>query len=511
MKRSTQKRYLLIAVIQLVILVGCQSDEKMIMSNSMRREGIATTIGKRLDNPYSLSNMRKAYDNIKNDFKGGRIKEDFEINATHKYIRFLPANFALYDTLVSDTTIHFVDHPIEVEVISYGDYYHDPSVPDTLPTWQYAAIPIGHNVPAIVYQEQIDELYLPQEDTSFMSSNGRIAIEYESFIEALEDEALRITGNLETAQKNGRTKGGKWYPGGRIMLFDDRLNTAMPVRGAKVQARRWFTTHEAFTDANGNFKMNDHFRHDANYSIKWERADYDIRSGTFGQAIYNGPKQEGDWNLTINSGLSRMYAIVHQAAHDYYYGNRLGLKSPPRNSFWKASIKIAVYNHSDDSNGSHCKDCRAFGALPWLKIWNNGGTCEQVYATTIHELAHASHWELRRNNWSDNNTEERVKESWARGVQWALGRLRYPNYVGGATIRPSYTQLVVDMIDPNYASALTNENNGLWNDNVTGYSIKQIEDVLGSTSNWQDWENHIRNTYNNATENNLQALFSHWN
>ena len=48
----------------------------------------------------------------------------------------------------------------------------------------------------------------------------------------------------------------------------------------------------------------------------------------------------------------------------------------------------------------------------------------------------------------------------------------YPNYVGGSTFKPRYTQVVVDMIDPNYSSPFNNLNNGLWNDNVTGYTIK---------------------------------------
>jgi len=46
---------------------------------------------------------------------------------------------------------------------------------------------------------------------------------------------------------------------------------------------------------------------------------------------------------------------------------------------------------------------------------------------------------------------------------------------------------------------------------VTGYTIKQIEDVLGHTSTWQEWENNIINSDNNATENNLRNLFAHWN
>lgn len=226
---------------------------------------------------------------------------------------------------------------------------------------------------------------------------------------------------------------------------------------------------------------------------------------------------EGNWNLQIQTGASRMYAIVHQAAFDYYYGNRLGLKSPPQNSFWKTALKISVWDEPNgDANGSHCKDCRFLGITSRLRIWNNG-TCQAIYATTIHELAHASHWELRQNNWGDSYTESRVKESWARGVQWAIGNIRYPGYRGGGEIRPDYTNVVLDMIDGRapldaFGNPI-NFNNGsedLTQDDVTGYTIKQIEDVLVSTSTWGSWYNNIRNTYNNGTESKLRALFDHW-
>ena len=44
-------------------------------------------------------------------------------------------------------------------------------------------------------------------------------------------------------------------------------------------------------------------------------------------------------------------------------------------------------------------------------------------------------------------------------------------------------------------------------DEVSGYTIRQIEDVLSYTSSWEDWKNNIKNKYNNATENHLDKLF----
>jgi len=514
--KISRLRSIVVAAVILGITWSCQKEEDFFPQNDNflsenEMQGM-TKLGRQLENPYSVDNMRKAYENLKSSNANGRISGDeLEISTTHFYIKFKPKNEEELSILKRDSTLILFEYPLDYEILEAGTHFHDPSVPLVSPTFQYVSLPIDKRIPDEVDYEILENLYIPDEEKDSSLSNGRIASP--ELIDLLVEESLRLTGNLDDSENssNARVQSSSWRPAGRIQLFDDELGRLVGVHGVKVRARRWFTTHEGFTDLNGNFTCNGTFKRDANYSIPWERYDFDIRSGSLGQAVYNGPKMKGNWNLEIRGGASRMYAIVFQACHNYYYGNRLGLKSPPQNSFWKTAVKISVWDEpNSDANGSHCKDCRFLGISSRIRIWNNGGTCMAIYATTIHELAHASHWELRRNNWNDSNTESKVKESWARGVQWALGRLRYQNYRGGPTIRPDYTQVVVDMIDPNYSSIFANENFGLWNDNVTGYTIKQIEDVLSNTSTWQDWENNIRNTYNNATEANLPALFTHW-
>ena len=44
-------------------------------------------------------------------------------------------------------------------------------------------------------------------------------------------------------------------------------------------------------------------------------------------------------------------------------------------------------------------------------------------------------------------------------------------------------------------------------DQVYGYTIKQIEDVLSDTSSWNEWKNNIENRYENDTEEHLDRLF----
>ena len=218
----------------------------------------------------------------------------------------------------------------------------------------------------------------------------------------------------------------------------------------------------------------------------------------------------GNWNHQINFGGRDYYrATIFRAAFHYYYQNNRGLRRPPANGTFKAKMKIAAnFERNDDELGLH-SSWRRFYDMPVIDIWNPlTRTTDQIYSTTIHELAHASHWGMDRSDYND--TERKVKESWATGVQWSLTTQTYPNYPGGATNMPIYTQVVVDMIDPNYTSAAANLNNGLFNDNVTGYSIRQIEDALNGQENWNGWRDNIINRYNNGTEGNLPALFTFW-
>ncbi len=218
-------------------------------------------------------------------------------------------------------------------------------------------------------------------------------------------------------------------------------------------------------------------------------------------ATYNGPKKEGNWDLNLRDDKQAYYDTIFRAAHHYYYKDIKGLRRPPTNSFGKPKMRIRAHDgQNDEINGSHQKDLRIFGVFARIHLYNPQNSTSEIYATTIHELAHASHWELRKNNWNDNNLEEKVKESWARGVQWELTRMVYPNY-NVSEIRPKYSLVVKDMID----------NDNSTEDLVTGYSIKQIEGALAGKKTWNEWKNNIKNLHNNANENNLDALFTYWN
>ena len=333
-------------------------------------------------------------------------------------------------------------------------------------------------------------------------------------IDELEDEAYRITGNLEEEEKSENSKTAifrsRWRPAGRI-TYNDQILGVVPLVGAEVRARKFTIFHKGITDANGRFSCDGRFRDRANYSITWDRYQFIImtRGGVLGVgALLDGPKRRGDWNHQINFGGKDYYrATIFRAAFHYYYQDIRGLRRPPSNGLLKSRMSIAAnFERNDGSLGNHGAWRRIVG-VPRINIYNplTRGT-DQIYATTIHELAHASHWGMNRSDFND--TETQVKESWARGVQWSLTTQTYFNYPGGGENRPNYTEVVVDMID-----TPADRNTGsevLTQDNVQGYTIRQIEDAVNGQETWNGWRDNILNRYNNATEGNLRVLFAHW-
>ena len=507
--------------------------------------------------------MKKAWNNISSS---GRLSEEIGIAPTHCYVKFKPVNEEEREILTDDTTLVLYDYPLDYEIAEEGHYYRDPNVPITQPTPQYGAVTVDYVFPQGVDYEILEELFIP-DDFSEDHSSARVG-SYE-LIDALVDEALQITDNWEevvendtdnpTARSNARRS---WRPSGNITVWDDvgvsitrsvrtgyetidrtdytpcytsgdsrpcpyyytettpiyedrtTLEAQVPVEGVEVRARRWFTTHKGFTNQYGHFTADGTFQRPANYSIDWERYHFALRDAWLSSARYNGPKKAGDWNLYLNSGEQRYYATIFKAAYHYYYKPIKGLRRPLLNGTFRTQLKLKAKLELDRSTHKWVRGLFSLGSA--IKIKKYGRTSDKVYATTIHEIAHASHWNMdsysynRMNDCSETilgqycSGDPVVRESWANGVEWELTRIVYLNYLGGTTIRPKYTQVVVDMID-----GPTDSNNGSL-DNVTGYTIRQIEDALDGQRTWDGWRDNIKSRYNNGTRDNLDALFDYW-
>ncbi len=475
----------------------------------------ATVLGVKLQNPYSVSNMQQAYSNLQSK------DPDFplmSISTNYRYIKFMPQNEYQLDLLKSDSTIILYDIPLDYEILENGTYYQDPSLPDTAVTYQYCSLSINKAIPSVPYTI-LENLYIPPIEYDFSRGNAMT-----QYYEALEEEALRITDNLEP---DDNTRASYWTPAGRIQMRDDVLGV-IPIAGVKVRARRWFTTYEGITNSQGYFECNGQFKKEANYSFNWERYHFSIRSGEYGQAKYDGPKQKGNWNLLISGGSHEFYAIIFRAAFHYYYGDIQGLRRPPLNEVLGSQMKIAAkYENNLYYMGFHNSHWyQTIGITPRIKIYNPQVQSDTIYATTIHELAHTSHWNIDRSLYNEVGSEaieSIVIESWATGVQWSLTKMAYSDYDINNDFysRCCYTGIVRDMIDGtglkksyyyyNYDNGDYIDKELSYNDRVSGYTIKQIEDALVNVRTWNEWRDNIKNMHENSTESHLNSAFTYWN
>ena len=174
-------------------------------------------------------------------------------------------------------------------------------------------------------------------------------------------------------------------------------------------------------------------------------------------------------------------------------------------SVLKPKLKVGYYHHDHwrDINGS-AVPFRENLTIPHVCIYGKDGsgswsTTDFVYATTCHEVAHVSHWEMIGEGafailWLKAKTRI-IQESWALTVQWMftnneyrkmlniynLQSLKEYNYRDGYQKWDKgsdnyYTPLFIDFIDEyNQKQRIGGDRP---NDRISGYSISSLEMIL---------------------------------
>jgi len=529
-------------------------------------------LGEQLENPYAIETMQRALHNLSGSSLQGVSAQQISLEPTHLYIKFRPQNEEELNILKRDSTLILYDHPLDFEILESGDYYHDPEIAVGQPTYQYCAVEANKQLPDGVEAEVLAELYIPDEDKI---EEGQQQVQALSFqradlgvsIDALVDEALRITNNLTEPTQSTTTSNNlegvkvsfgrrsRWRPAGTIKVYDDVLERYVGVEGVEVRARRWFTTHKGIANSSGYYSCDGRFRRDANYSIDWERYHFALQDGWLNGATYNGPKKRGDWDLNLNSGAQQYYATIFRAAYHYYYGAVLGLRRPPLNSFLSTQMKIRAKLEGGRSSAIKARTL-LLGAQVFVRAW--GDPTDQIYGTTIHELAHTSHRELDTGAYNNvvwdaytnvclsdpifdchsnlgptANNNRRLLETWATTVEIILTLYEYRdwrnqydyeyyideensyNYKNWQNLYISddnhYTSAGYDMIDDiNQRVDISPQSVNRPIDRVSGYRIWQLENALEDAKSWWQWRDNIKNNYSNETEEYLDELFANW-
>lgn len=398
----------------------------------------------------------------------------------------------------------------------------------------WAATPTNYKFPEGLDITVLEKLYLPfgngKEDLKIKESE-------KSILEILEEKSLVLTNNSDKSNKNAKISNNT--PSGTVTVYDQDLMKFLPIEGVNIRAKRWFTTRYAVTNSSGYYSMSYSFNGQVDYDILWEASEFDIRSGSYGQASTGQNNINGSWspiilpNVSVGpivypsgnlivSNISFGYAHAFRGAFVYYYKNsNWGIKTPPKYNGnivlpgFNTKIKIGVNISSLIS--PHYFDGYGIGFLAsQVRVTFEPSSSSEIkgrfiFGTTVHELAHASHWELgfTNNDYVFSNERKRFAEAWAVGVEYKITNDVYQNlsfnppflnnYVydyGDFQNSPladipgnTYFPLFVDLMD-NVNQLITN-GAGLPNDQVSGFSLSRLEQNLAN--NYNNWDG-MRNT-----------------
>ncbi|HEX2616293.1 MAG TPA: hypothetical protein VHL57_02060, partial [Flavobacteriales bacterium] len=280
-----------------------------------------TVLGEERENPFTTRNMTRALSELR--ASGVEVPSNVYVRTTHHYVRYRPQTWEQYVQLHMDQEHIFFDHPLDREVETPGNHYHDPEISEDMPEYQYAALGEDFVLENGIPYDVLADLYLPELDP---------AIEDREFAEALISQAFVRLGMPEDEEEDGDAAAkASWYtPAGQVLIYDDRLNANIGLEGVLVTARRWFTVFWGRADHSGNYQVNGAFKRPCNYSLHFEAPGFNVREHVlFAIAYVDGPKQTGNWNTTIGAGSYNNYAgTVFRGAYFYHYKNIDGLLRP---------------------------------------------------------------------------------------------------------------------------------------------------------------------------------------
>ncbi|HYM94522.1 MAG TPA: hypothetical protein VET23_10310, partial [Chitinophagaceae bacterium] len=268
-----------------------------------------TILGNQRTNPYTVSNMRQAYNNL--GLTG------VAVNVTDLYVRFLPnsaAQLSILDSSLDARGLELFDAPMDYDVLREGDYYQDPSIPDSSVTWQYAVVPPSFQFPSGITYQVLSQLHLPGDDSTAIETEAERLASIQDSINCSSGGGLsrKVTPyvydcgpgyywdfNLHQCVCTCCPNGYYWngtqcapipppppqfsapdaqVPAGNITVSDVNLNTTPGVRNVRVVAKRWFKIERIYTDNNGHFHFTKHFKHKVKVIVKFKNDNAVIKS-----------------------------------------------------------------------------------------------------------------------------------------------------------------------------------------------------------------------------------------
>lgn len=355
-------------------------------------------LGQKLRNPYSVTTIGEAISALY------PTRGAVEVPVSDYYVRFLPASSDEYDRLM-DLGVELFDYPMDREIVRSGDYYHDPEIPDGRITWQYAVVPPDFKFPQGIRYEVLDECFVPDASVPARSFG-------DFDWNAVERTAFEISGNGGMLEPETRAK---VKPSGKISIVDDkkRSKKTVGVSGVKMVANVFVKIATTYTDADGNYQFSRKFSSRPRYRICFKNSvgfSIGFNLILIPASISNlgkGSPSGIDYVVDKNSDATLFRrCVVNNAAYDFYKKCQTsGVAMPPKNlRFWilnimKPSCTLMMHHGAFMDNklvskylGKYSVLVRLFSPDIMIGSKDKNGNYAELYSTTTHEMAHASHF-----------------------------------------------------------------------------------------------------------------------
>lgn len=299
--------------------------------------GNAIILGKKLNNPYSLKNMQAAYDSLCRE-SGVATRSVDLLQPTHLYVRFLPKDSVDINRLDKEKLDLFC-YPLDYDVEQWGDYYHDPSIPEDQPTWQYTRVPVGYDFPDVQY-EILDTCFIPDDEDEVETRMAGNAFS----LGDLEDAAYEHSGNGDMLVKDELR--AKHSPCGTFTVYNDKTGRYEGVAGIAVRMGKFVKWFHVYTDRDGYYFTKSTFRTDPHYWIY-----FDNKKGF----------KIGSWSVFANARLCAMGKHSNKGySHAFNKGSDMWAHCAVNNAAYYMYENFASYIPSDmrlwviDKTGTGC-------------------------------------------------------------------------------------------------------------------------------------------------------------
>lgn len=401
------KRYLYFLIAAAILAATESCNKSTVSADDIRYDADVPVehgeivLGDQLSNPYAVENVKAA---VKSVYPARRV--DDIVSVTDIYVRFLPADDEEL-SLLKSMCDKLMDHPLDFEIRREGDYYHDKTIKEDEITWQYAVVPADFKFPPIDYEILENCCIIDSTD----DTKAVPGVDWD----IVEAEAYRLSGNEEMV--SGSTKGlGGVNPSGRITIIDEDANGGQPfgVAGVQVQCNAFVKFSSTCTDRDGYYEMPKKFTANPRYRLVFSNSKgfgiglntilFPASVSTLGRNAPDGVSIQIDRNSD-----RKMFrrSVVNNAAYDYFERcsyDDLDILTPASN------LRIWMFDNLDESSAvmlHHGTVLDAESSTTLFKIVSaivtffspditigskNLSSYKDIYSTTVHELAHASHF-----------------------------------------------------------------------------------------------------------------------